>query len=88
MLGCDADSADVLTCLRALPPGKILGNILGDSPAPQNLTQFSQMMHEAHAMATAGAYWNYKPKLFPLMCWYVDNNNWKHKHTESNLCFT
>jgi len=68
MIGCNPDDPNVLTCLRALPTGKIMGDIIqthmGD--VKENVKQ----MHAAHAAAAAASSnWNYKPLLFPLMSW-------------------
>lgn len=71
MVGCnpDANSSTVMSCLRALPTGKIMGDILEAKSADVagNVGQLRSAYEDL--MASGATQWGYTPLLFPLMSW-------------------
>jgi len=75
MVGCDPNAPDGgLTCLRNLPTGDIMGNLLGAGPE-HSLAENMQSVRQRHADlfgadgSLGNSSWGYHPRLFPLMSW-------------------
>jgi hypothetical protein len=78
MVGCDPNSKDVLSCLRELPTGDIMGNLLGGATPGAPVADNVKAIRAHHELLFGGGggggvegdqTWGYKPALFPLMSW-------------------
>lgn len=69
MIGCNSSAPDVMKCVRELPTGVIMGNMLGDSSSTldRNVDSIRQRWKSVVAKNPTHSGWH--PLLFPLMSW-------------------